>query len=60
VIAPLRERQKIVRRQAGRPVSVMIGAITLTSCARLAVFTWSPWLSSEMQAPPNVSASSIV
>ena len=42
------------------PVSVMIGAITLTSCARQAVLTRSAWLSSEMQAPPKASASSMV
>ena len=49
----------MVCRQAGPPVSVMIGAIALTSCARQATFTRSAWLSSAMQAPPNASASPI-
>jgi hypothetical protein len=52
--------QKMVCRQAGPPVSVMMGAITLTSCARQAAVTRSAWLSSEMQQPPKASASSML
>ena len=49
--------KKVVCRQAGPPGSVMIGAITLTSCASDALVTRSACFSSEMSRLPNTTAS---
>ena len=50
----------VVWRQAGPPGSVMIGAMTLTSCARLAARTRSAFLSSVIIRSPNTTASAAV
>jgi hypothetical protein len=47
---------KIVWRQAGPPGSDLIGAMTLTNCARLAAVTRSACLSSEMRRPPTTAS----
>src|SRR5690606_5749430 len=49
---------KIVWRQARPPVSVMIGPMTFTSCARQATFTRSARLIIVISAPPTMRASS--
>ncbi|MDI2022051.1 hypothetical protein PJL18_02580 [Paenarthrobacter nicotinovorans] len=48
---------KMVCFQAGPFSSERIGAITLTSCAWLAIFTRSPWRSSELSRVPTTTAS---
>ena len=50
--------KKVVWRHASPPGSVMIGAITLTSCASEADVTRSACLSSEMSRLPTTTASS--
>ncbi len=49
--------KKIVCRQAGPSGSVMIGAITLTSCARHTAFTRSACFSKQMRRLPTTTAS---
>ena len=49
--------QKIDCRHAGPPASLRIGAMTLTSCAWLAILTRSPWRSSELRKVPTTTAS---
>ncbi|WP_227497179.1 hypothetical protein [Planctomonas psychrotolerans] len=49
--------QKIDWRQAGPFSSLRIGAITFTSCAWFAIFTRSPWRSSEFSSVPTTTAS---
>ncbi|MCY1235130.1 hypothetical protein D9M72_477350 [compost metagenome] len=51
---------KVVCFQARPPGSVMIGAITLTSCARLAEWTRSVLRSSVMRRSPTTTASATV
>ena len=49
--------KKVVWRHAGPPGSVMIGAMTFTSWARLAAVTRSAWRMSEISRLPNTTAS---
>ncbi len=49
--------KNVVWRHAPPPVSVMIGAITFTSCARLADVTRSLCLSSVIMRLPSTTAS---
>jgi hypothetical protein len=50
--------KNVVWRQASPPGSVMIGAITFTSCARQADVTRSACLINEMSRLPTTTASS--
>lgn len=49
--------KNVVWRQAGPPGSVMIGAMTLTSCARQATVTRSACRSRAIRSEPKTTAS---